>query len=37
VQIEDAPEYDAKVVLTAELVRDYLAKNVARMVNRSHG
>ena len=30
VQIENAPEYDPKVVLTAELVRDYL-KNVARI------
>jgi len=27
-QIEDAPEYDAKVVLTAELVRKYLAAKV---------
>ena len=25
-QIEDAPEYDANVVLTAELVREYIAK-----------
>jgi hypothetical protein len=26
VQIEDAPEYDPNVVLTAELVREYLER-----------
>jgi gentisate 1,2-dioxygenase len=32
VQIENAPEYDPKVVLTAELMRDYLEQNaVARI------
>jgi uncharacterized RmlC-like cupin family protein len=27
-QIEDAPEYDAKVVLTAEVIKRYLARKV---------
>ena len=27
-QIEDAPEYDAKVVLTGELIQRYLAPKV---------
>jgi gentisate 1,2-dioxygenase len=29
-QIEDAPEYDPNVVLTAELVRDYIARAVKK-------
>ena len=31
VQIENAPEYDPKVVLTAELVRHYLENDVTRI------
>jgi quercetin dioxygenase-like cupin family protein len=30
-QIEDAPEYDAKVVLTAEVVKRYLARKVKEL------
>ncbi|HEX9673221.1 MAG TPA: hypothetical protein VGA12_07270, partial [Burkholderiales bacterium] len=30
-QIEDAPEYDAKVVLTAEVIKRYLARKVKEL------
>ena len=31
VQIEDAPEYDPNVVLTAELVRSYLERGIEKV------